>query len=55
MEYAPGERMRFGFTVVGRAADYMRVVLSTRGLSRSSCRYCAWGSSLMSASGLYLG
>ena len=23
MEYAPGERMRFGFTVVGRAADYM--------------------------------
>jgi len=23
MEYAPGERMRFGFTVVGRAAEYM--------------------------------
>jgi len=23
MEYAPGERMRFGFTVIGRAADYM--------------------------------
>ncbi len=23
MEYAPGEGMRFGFTVVGRAADYM--------------------------------
>lgn len=23
MEYAPGEAMRFGFTVVGRAADYM--------------------------------
>ena len=23
MEYAPGERMRFGFTVVGRAVDYM--------------------------------
>ena len=23
MEYAPGERMCFGFTVVGRAADYM--------------------------------
>lgn len=23
MEYATGERMRFGFTVVGRAADYM--------------------------------
>ncbi len=23
MEYAPGERMRFGFTVVGRAAGYM--------------------------------
>lgn len=23
MEYEPGERMRFGFTVVGRAADYM--------------------------------
>jgi hypothetical protein len=23
LEYAPGERMRFGFTVVGRAADYM--------------------------------
>jgi hypothetical protein len=23
MEYAPEERMRFGFTVVGRAADYM--------------------------------
>ncbi|MGI8865848.1 MAG: CRISPR system precrRNA processing endoribonuclease RAMP protein Cas6 [Rubrobacteraceae bacterium] len=23
MEYAPGERMTFGFTVVGRAADYM--------------------------------
>lgn len=23
LEYAPGERMRFGFTVVGQAADYM--------------------------------
>ena len=23
LEYAPGERMRFGFTVVGRVADYM--------------------------------
>jgi hypothetical protein len=23
MEYSPGEKMRFGFTVVGRAADYM--------------------------------
>jgi hypothetical protein len=23
MEYAPGEKMRFGFTVVGRAAEYM--------------------------------
>jgi hypothetical protein len=23
MEYAPGERMRFGFTVIGRAAEYM--------------------------------
>jgi hypothetical protein len=23
LEYEPGERMRFGFTIVGRAAEYM--------------------------------
>lgn len=28
MEYAPGERMRFGFTVVGRAAEYMPYFIS---------------------------
>ncbi len=45
MEYAPGERMRFGFTVVGQAADYMPYFLyafskmGEEGVSRRRARY----------------
>jgi len=45
MEYAPGERMRFGFTVVGRAADYMPYFIyafsrmGEEGVGRRKARY----------------
>ncbi len=45
MEYAPGERMRFGFTVVGRAASYMPYFLfafsrmGEEGVGRLKARY----------------
>ncbi len=45
MEYAPGERMRFGFTVVGRAADYMPYFvyafsrMGDEGVGRLKARY----------------
>ena len=45
MEYAPGERMRFGFTVVGRAADYMPYFIfafskmGEEGIGRLKARY----------------
>ena len=45
MEYAPGERMRFGFTVVGRAADYMPYFIfafskmGEEGVGRLKARY----------------
>jgi hypothetical protein len=45
MEYAPGERMRFGFTVVGRAAEYMPYFvyafskMGDEGVGRLKARY----------------
>ena len=45
MEYAAGERMRFGFTVVGRAADYMPYFIyafskmGDEGVGRRRARY----------------
>ncbi len=45
MEYASGERMRFGFTVVGRAADYMPYFIfafskmGEEGVGRLKARY----------------
>ncbi len=45
MEYRPGERMRFGFTVVGRAADYMPYFIfafskmGEEGVGRLKARY----------------
>ena len=45
MEYAPGEEMRFGFTVVGRAADYMPYFIyafskmGEEGVGRRRARY----------------
>ncbi len=45
MEYAPGERMRFGFTVVGRAAEYMPYFIfafskmGEEGVGRLKARY----------------
>lgn len=45
MEYKPGERMRFGFTVVGRAADYMPYFIFAfskmggEGVGRKRARY----------------
>lgn len=45
MEYAPGERMRFGFIVVGRAADYMPYFIfafskmGEQGVGRLKARY----------------
>lgn len=45
MEYAPGERMRFGFTVIGRAADYMPYFIfafskmGEEGVGRLKARY----------------
>ncbi len=45
LEYAPGERMRFGFTVVGRAADYMPYFIfafskmGEEGVGRLKARY----------------
>jgi hypothetical protein len=45
MEYAPGEKMRFGFTVVGRAADYMPYFvfafskMGDEGVGRRRARY----------------
>jgi hypothetical protein len=45
MEYAPGERMRFGFTVVGRAAEYMPYFIyafskmGEEGIGRLRARY----------------
>ncbi len=45
MEYAPGERMRFGFTVAGRAADYMPYFIyafskmGDEGVGRRRARY----------------
>lgn len=45
MEYEPGERMRFGFTVVGRAADYMPYFIfafskmGALGVGRKRARY----------------
>ena len=45
MEYAPGEEMRFGFTVVGRAADYMPYFIyafskmGDEGVGRLKARY----------------
>jgi len=45
LEYAPGERMRFGFTVVGRAADYMPYFIyafsrmGEMGVGRKRARY----------------
>jgi CRISPR-associated endoribonuclease Cas6 len=45
MEYAPGEKMRFGFTVVGRAAEYMPYFvyafskMGEEGIGRLRARY----------------
>ena len=45
MEYEPGEKMRFGFTVVGRAADYMPYFIyafskmGDEGVGRLKARY----------------
>ncbi len=45
MEYEPGERMRFGFTVVGRAAEYMPYFIyafskmGEEGIGRLRARY----------------
>lgn len=45
MEYAPGEKMRFGFTVVGRAAEYMPYFIyafskmGDEGVGRLKARY----------------
>src|SRR5215208_6664850 len=45
MEYAPGERMRFGFTVIGRAAEYMPYFvyafskMGDEGVGRRKARY----------------
>jgi hypothetical protein len=45
MEYAPGERMRFGFTVIGRAAEYMPYFIyafskmGKEGVGRRRARY----------------
>ncbi|MBA3424094.1 MAG: CRISPR system precrRNA processing endoribonuclease RAMP protein Cas6 [Rubrobacter sp.] len=45
MEYGPGERMRFGFTTVGRAADYMPYFvyafsrMGEAGVGRRKARY----------------
>jgi hypothetical protein len=45
LEYEPGERMRFGFTVVGRAADYMPYFvyafsrMGEMGVGRKRARY----------------
>jgi hypothetical protein len=45
MEYAPGEKMRFGFTVVGRAAEYMPYFvyafskMGDEGVGRRRARY----------------
>ncbi len=45
MEYEPGERMRFGFTVVGRAAEYMPYFIyafskmGDEGVGRRRARY----------------
>jgi hypothetical protein len=45
MEYGPGEKMRFGFTVVGRAADYMPYFIfafskmGEEGVGRLKARY----------------
>src|SRR5829696_4994230 len=45
MEYEPGERMRFGFTVVGRAADYIPYFIyafskmGEEGVGRLKARY----------------
>jgi hypothetical protein len=45
MEYAPGERFRFGFTVVGRAAEYMPYFIyafskmGEEGVGRRRARY----------------
>jgi len=45
MEYEPGERMRFGFTTVGRAADYMPYFIyafsrmGEAGVGRRKARY----------------
>lgn len=45
MEYEPGERMRFGFTVVGRAAEYMPYFvyafskMGEEGVGRRRARY----------------
>lgn len=45
LEYAPGGRMRFGFTVVGRAADYMPYFIfafskmGEEGVGRKRARY----------------
>jgi hypothetical protein len=45
MEYEPGEEMRFGFTVVGRAADYMPYFIyafakmGEEGVGRLKARY----------------
>ncbi len=45
MEYEPGERMRFGFTVVGRAAEYMPYFIyafsrmGEKGVGRLKARY----------------
>ena len=45
MEYTPGERMRFGFTVIGRAAEYMPYFvyafskMGEEGVGRRRARY----------------
>ena len=45
MEYEPGEKMRFGFTVVGRAAEYMPYFIyafskmGDEGVGRRRARY----------------
>jgi hypothetical protein len=45
MEYEPGERMRFGFTVIGRAAEYMPYFvyafskMGDEGVGRRKARY----------------
>lgn len=45
MEYAPGEEMRFGFTVIGRAAEYMPYFIyafskmGDEGIGRLKARY----------------